>query len=230
MALALNRESRKAEADWRALAGRFFSREEGRPWRWYHGLLFYVLVQGLTFALSGLVNRWQGRRISSPGQLLGDVAYFEELKQSIFAPPAWVFGPAWTINNLSVIWGLLRVLNKPASSPGRGTYLALQAASWLDYVIFSAAYFGLRSPLNALVLTLLMLGLTVASGLVALLRLRDSLVALSLATLFLWLLLASTAAVFQALWNRDAFYGLGPFAEPSPRLLKGGLAGRGGKD
>jgi tryptophan-rich sensory protein len=205
---------------WWSLGKELWVREAGRPWRWYHGLLFYLLVQGLTFALSGLVNRWQGRRISSPGQLLGDVSYFEALRQSIFAPPAWVFGPAWTINNLLAIWGLLRVLNKPVNSKGRTAYLALQAASWLDYIIFSAAYFGLRSPLNALLLTLCMLGLTVASVLVALLRLRDTLVALSLATLFLWLLLASTAAIFQALWNRDAFYGVGPFAEPPPRLLK----------
>nr|BBH93875.1 hypothetical protein KTA_20740 [Thermogemmatispora argillosa] len=220
MALIRGRAGERSGGDRRVIANEFLAREAGRRWRWYHGLLFYGFVQGLTFALSGLVNRWQGRSVSSPGQLLGDVAYFEELKQSIFAPPAWVFGPAWTVNNLSAIWGLLRVLNKPSTSRGRGAYLALQAASWLDYIIFSAAYFGLRSPLNALVLTLLMLGLTVASGLVALLRLRDTLVALSLATLFLWLLLASTAALFQALWNRDAFYGIGPFVEPVPALLK----------
>lgn len=114
---------------WWSLGRELWMREAGRPWRWYHGLLFYLLVQGLTFALSGLVNRWQGRRISSPGQLLGDVSYFEALRQSIFAPPAWVFGPAWTINNLSAIWGLLRVLNKPVNSKGRTAYLVLQAAS-----------------------------------------------------------------------------------------------------
>lgn len=222
MALTLKRAVNRPKrgGSWESRARELLAREAGRPWRWYHGLLFYLLVQGLTFALSGLVNRWQGRRISSPGQLLGDVAYFKALRQSIFAPPAWVFGPAWTINNLAAIWGLLRVLNKPASSEGRTAYLFLQAASWLDYIIFSAAYFGLRSPLNALLLTLFMLGLTGASVLVALLRLRDTLVALSLATLFLWLLVASTAAIFQALWNRDAFYGVGPFAEPMPRLLK----------
>jgi tryptophan-rich sensory protein len=194
--------------------------EKQRRWRWYHGVLFYVIVQILTFGLSGLVNLARGRKIRSVGELLGDVAYFEELRQAVVAPPAWVFGPAWTINNLSVIWGTLRVLNRPEGSAGRRTYLALQAASWLDYVIFSAAYFGLRSPINALGLTLAMLGLTIASGLVALLRLRDSLVALSLATLFVWLLIASTAAIFQALWNHDAFYDRGPFTEPIAALLK----------
>ncbi|MBX5450863.1 TspO/MBR family protein [Thermogemmatispora sp.] len=220
MALLRDRAKKRPEGDRYLLAGNLLTRETGRRWRWYHGLLFYLLVQGLTFALSGLVNRWQGRSIRSPGQLLGDVSYFEGLRQSIFAPPAWVFGPVWTLNNLSAIWGLLRVLNKPSTSKGRKAYLALQAASWLDYIIFSAAYFGLRSPLNALALTLLMLGLTIASGLVALLRLRDTLVALSLATLLLWLLLASTAALFQALWNRDALYEVGPFVEPAPGLLK----------
>ena len=52
--------------------------------------------------------------------------------------------------------------------------------------------------------------LTIASGIVA----------LSLATLFLWLIVALTAATFQALWNRDDLYELGPFVKPSARLLK----------
>lgn len=99
-------------------------------------------------------------------------------------------------------------------------YLKLQVLSWLDYILFNAAYFGLKSPINAFVLTLSMFLLTVLSGWVAVFRLRDSKVALSLATLFVWLLIALTAASFQALWNRDEFYQVGPFVRPLASLLK----------
>jgi tryptophan-rich sensory protein len=76
--------------------------------------------------------------------------YYRAQKQACFAPPARAFFPAWTINNLFAIWGLLRALHKERNTPGRSEYLALQAMSWIDFVSFGAAYFGLRSPLNAL--------------------------------------------------------------------------------
>jgi hypothetical protein len=97
--------------------------------------------------------------------------------------------------------------------------LALPAASWLD---FNAAYFSLRSPINALILTFTMFCLTIASGLVVILRLKDTKVALSLGTLFVWLLIALTAAFFQAAWNRDDFYKVGPFLEAQQALVREG--------
>ncbi len=189
-------------------------------WRWYHGLLFYLLMQALTFGLSGLVSGIRQRRIGSVREVFGDTAYFKSLKQAKITPPSWAFGPAWTINNVCVIWGMLRVLQKPESAEGRSAYLKLQALSWLNYVLFNAAYFSLRSPVNAFALSLSMLLLTLLSGFVALFRLRDSRVALSLATLFLWLLIALSAGFFQMLWNRDEFYNVGPFARPIPALLR----------
>ena len=193
-------------------------------WRWYHGVIFYVVVQALTFGLSGLTSAIRGNR-DNRGQSLredifGDVNYFRQLKQAVITPPSWVFGPAWTINNILTIWGNLQVLNKPQGTPGRDTFLVLQAASWLDYILFNAAYFSLRSPINAFVLTITMFLLTIASGAVAIFKLKDTKVALSLATLFIWLIIASTAATFQALWNSDDFYHVGPFAKPVPALEK----------
>ena len=58
--------------------------------------------------------------------------------------------------------------------------LALQGASWLNFVAFSAAYFSLRSPINALVLTFMMFVLTILSGIVVIFKLKDTAVALSL--------------------------------------------------
>lgn len=192
-----------------------------RRWRWYHGVVFYAVVQLLTFGLGGLTSAARGTTgQNARAALFGDVSYFRALKQAVVAPPSWVFGPAWTVNNVAAIWGMLRVLNKPEGTPGREEYLALQGVTWLDFVLFNAAYFSLRSPINAFVLTVLFAGLTVASGVVALLRLKDTAVALSLATTFVWLLIAATAATFQALWNHDDFYDAGPFATPNEVLLK----------
>lgn len=188
-------------------------------WRWYHGVFFYALVHMITFGLSGLVSLRATHHVKSVRELFGDTSYFKSLKQAKITPPSWAFGPAWTINNISMIWGLLRVLNKPTHIQGREAYLTLQAASWLNYMVFNAAYFGLRSPINAFVLTLTMFIITILSGLIALFRLRDSWVALSLATLFIWLLIALAAASFQAAWNYDEFYHVGPFAKPAARWI-----------
>lgn len=190
-------------------------------WRWYHGLAFYIIVQALTFGLTGLTSKVRGNKSKTRREaIFGDVSYFKSLKQSVVTPPSWLFGPAWTINNISTIYGNLRVLNMPSDTPGRDSYLALQAASWLNYVLFSAAYFSLRSPINAFFLTVNMFFLTIASVLVAIFKLKDTRVALSLATLTLWLIIASTAATCQALWNKDDLYKVGPFAKPNPILVR----------
>ncbi len=189
-------------------------------WRWYHGVICYIFAQVLSFGLAGIVTAATGQKMKSFRDTFGDVDYFRELKQAKIAPPSWVFGPAWTINNISSIWGALQVLNKPEGTPGKNTFLALQGVSWLNYVVFSAAYFSLRSPINAFFLTLSMFVLTILSGLVALFQLKDTKVALSLATLTIWLMIALTAATFQAAWNYDELYHSGPFAEPMAGLEK----------
>src|SRR5512142_882430 len=190
-------------------------------WRWYHAVVFYGVIQILTFGLSGLVSLARGNKGQSLREAtFGDVSYFEHLKQVKITPPSWAFGPAWLVNNISVLWGTWQVLNKPQQTPGRTAFLALQGVSWIDFVLFNAAYFSLRSPLNALVLTFVMFLLTIVSGLVAIFQLKDTKVALSLATLFLWLIVALTAALFQALWNKDEFYQVGPFVQPRARLVK----------
>lgn len=189
-------------------------------WRWYHGVIFYIFAQVVSFGLAGIVTAATGQQMKSFRDTFGDVEYFRELKQAKIAPPSWVFGPAWTINNISTIWGAIQVLNKPEGTPGKKAFLALQGASWVNYVVFSAAYFSLRSPINAFFLTLSMFVLTILSSIVALFQLKDTKVALSLATLTIWLIVALTAATFQAAWNHDELYHRGPFAEPVAELEK----------
>ena len=190
--------------------------ESSQRWRWYHGVAFYVMAQVVSFGLASLVSVSRGEN-KNP---FGDQPYYRSQKQIKIAPPGWLFGPAWTVNNISTIYGNLRALNLPENTPGRSTFLGLQAASWVTYGLFSASYFSLRSPINAAVITLSMFGLTIASVLVSIFQLKDTKIALSLATLFLWLMLASVLATTQALWNRDEFYQAGPFVEPDPTLVK----------
>ncbi|GCE18920.1 tryptophan-rich sensory protein [Dictyobacter kobayashii] len=190
-------------------------------WRWYHGLAFYLIIQVLTFSTSALVSIASGNKGSNAKEtIFGDTSYFKQLKQVKITPPSWFFAPAWTVNNISTIYGALRVLNMPKETPGRNAFLTLQAASWLDFVAFNAAYFSLRSPINAFVLTVIFFLLTIASGFVAIFRLKDTRVALSLGSLFIWLIVATTAATTQMLWNKDELYEVGPFTKPNPKFVK----------
>ena len=99
--------------------------KQSQRWRWYHGIAFYIIVQALTFGLSGLTGKIRGNKSKNLREaVFGDVSYFKMLKQSVITPPSSVFGPAWTINNLSTIYGNLRVLNMSKDTPGREPYLA----------------------------------------------------------------------------------------------------------
>lgn len=196
-----------------------------RSWRWSHGLLFLFVVQGAGVLLgrlsSGLpVVKDEDSRAEAADYL----TFYRRQRQFVLAPPAQAFGPIWIVNNLAAIWGLLRVLNLPPQNDGRGAFLKLQAASWLDLMVFNAAAVAPRSNINALVLTSGYLALTVASLVVARFRLRDTKVALSLTPLSIWLLLATGVGIPQVLWNRDLLYRVGPFTAPHPRWLKGSPA------
>ncbi|MBV9713001.1 MAG: tryptophan-rich sensory protein, partial [Ktedonobacteraceae bacterium] len=80
--------------------------KQSQKWRWYHGIAFYIIVQALTFGLSGLTSKIRGNKSKNLREaVFGDVSYFKMLKQSVITPPSWVFGPAWTINNISAIYG-----------------------------------------------------------------------------------------------------------------------------
>src|SRR5689334_4970718 len=99
---------------------------EGR-WRWYHGLLFYMVVQALSAGFARLlrgarpVERGLRHRIRV-GQDRTREFYLGQ-RRPFFAPPTWAFLVMWTINNGLAIWGSLHVLNRPAGTPGRSTFL-----------------------------------------------------------------------------------------------------------
>jgi tryptophan-rich sensory protein len=199
-------------------------KQTAKRWRWYHGVLLFGVVNLAGGILSSVVKKSGGNDSISPIEALtssdDNKNYYLSLRQPVFSPPSAVFPIVWAINNALVIRGILCVLNKPRDTPGRARYLTLQAASFADFVVFNAAFFGLRSPVNAALLTAVYLGLTLESGRVALAELKDEKVALSLATLLPWLLLAAPTSAAIALWNQDDFYNLEPAIEPSSEWEK----------
>ena len=154
-------------------------------YRWWHALAFGVGINAFSRLLTG------------------DERLYSAFKQAPFAPPAWVFGPAWGINNASVLAGNLRLLNLP-SSPTRRRLLLLQAVSWLIFATFSLVYFRLRSPILAFVWTAGMYLLTIGS--IWLAARLDTKVAWSFATLVAWLSLATLVAGYQVIYNRDPLF------------------------
>ena len=187
--------------------------EKGK-WRLLHGVLLYAGIQAATFGLDAIVRRARNNTQEDAKK------YYGQQKQPVFAPPAWAFAPAWTINNALCIYGLLRVLNMPEETAGRREFINLQVVSWADFILFSGASFGLRSNYNSAVLTNLYLALTLASLYVAIEKLKDEKTALSLSTLIIWLGIASPLSLTIVAWNGDEFYNAKPLAEPPPGWLK----------
>ncbi|MEO9169821.1 MAG: TspO/MBR family protein [Candidatus Baltobacteraceae bacterium] len=114
--------------------------------------------------------------------------------QPPFAPPSWVFGVAWPINNLLTLWANHRVLNA-AASPDRSAYIRLEAATWALFMSYGLLRFRLKSPLLGYADTALYLALSIASASRAARIDRWLLIAYS--TLIPWLLFATTLSVYQ---------------------------------
>lgn len=174
------------------------ARKTFRPdrYRWWHAVAFGVAANAIS-ALSAGRNSY-------------DKEYYEGMRQAPFAPPGWVFGPAWAVNNASVLWGNLRLLNQPEGTKNRRALLWLQGASWLVYSTFGYVYFRKRSPILAFAWTAADWAFTVASVVLSLKN--DKKITLSLGTLLAWLTLATPAAAYQAASNPDELFGT-----PTPR-------------
>lgn len=69
--------------------------------------------------------------------------YNKQLKQAPWAPPAWVFAPAWTINNFFLITALQRILNKDWE--GRKKLLWLQGCIWFIFFSYGFIYFNKKA-------------------------------------------------------------------------------------
>lgn len=166
-------------------------------YRWWHAAGFGLAVNAVSTLLIG-------RRTD-------EQAYYASLKQAPFAPPGWLFPPAWTVNNVSLLWGSLALVNEPEQAPQRDALLALQALWWGLYSTFGFVYFRQRSPILAAVWTAASWALTIATTAVSLRTGRTRLIQSQLTTLA-WLTLATGVAAYQARFNPDPVLGYKPTA------------------
>ncbi|GAB4143465.1 MAG: hypothetical protein OHK0017_00870 [Patescibacteria group bacterium] len=114
---------------------------------WVHGLIFFIVVNLIGF-----------------GWGVGDVqGYYLGLNKPWFAPATWVFGIAWTVNNILVITGniwaynfyqqlknqeLTEKQNKLVASAVSNLkiYGVLQILSWINFAVFQYLSFGTKIP------------------------------------------------------------------------------------
>jgi tryptophan-rich sensory protein len=159
-------------------------------------LIHHPVVQGTAFFLG----------INALAQLGGSKTkeIYADLDTPRWAPPAWLFGPAWTINDVARIYGDLGVLHGPPSRT-RTAVLALEAVNWLAYAAFNPLLFGKRATKVSFGVALTQLATTVAAGIVG--RKLGKRFLLGLAPTAAWLVFASALSGYVARHNRDELLG-----------------------
>ena len=85
---------------------------------------------------------------------------YRGLRQARFAPPGWVYGPAWTAIELALADSTVRC--RESERPGRNAALAAPAANDALYLLFPLVYFPLRSPVLTAAVTVAQLMTLVA--------------------------------------------------------------------
>lgn len=154
--------------------------------RWWHAVLFWLAVNAYNF-------------------LSTDRVPFEGHVVSPLQPPLLAFPIIWFTITIVQLWGDVRMINRRHRIWDYDGLMALQIPTWLLYASFNWVYFGLGSPILALVWTVLFFVLTVLS--IALVRRNDRAIAWSWAPEALWTGYASVVAVHTVLLNRDPLFG-----------------------
>lgn len=96
----------------------------------------------------------------------------------------------------------------PPGTPGRRTALALEGVGWVLFASFSPLYFGLRSPVLGVAVTVASLGTT--AGSVAVTARLDRRAAWALSPRLLWVAYASYVSTVSAARSPDEFLGRSP--------------------
>lgn len=134
---------------------------------------------------------------------------YDDFEQAPFAPPAWVFGPAWTVNKLAGAWSEARVLSADHADvehrTARRTAAGAAVVEGMTYVAFPVVYFRYRSPVLAAAVTCMSAATTVVQAEAT--RRFDRAAAAALVPQLLWLALATPVALYQAAHNRDPLLG-----------------------
>ncbi len=119
-----------------------------KKYHYYQAVIFYIIINLIAgYSLTLFVDIKE---------------IYNILALPSWAPATWVFGAAWTLNNILVLTGNIWTLNSP-NSPIRTKLISLQIISWINYALFQWLSFGTGIPALYFLPTLTMLILTVAS-------------------------------------------------------------------
>lgn len=129
------------------------------------------------------------------------VIYTQELKQAPWAPPAWLFGPAWTFNNYFLLRSLQQLVTSPENFEDKKKLLYLQAGIWGIFFSFGHVYFKKKSPVLAAVWTIADAALAALSFQIA--HRKNKKLSYLYLPLLAWTSFASTVASYQAAKNPD---------------------------
>ena len=155
--------------------------------KWWQIALLSLVVS----ALGGLASAQPSR---NDKQL-----YDKKLKQAPWAPPGWLFAPAWNINNFFLLLALQKL--STANIPQKKRLLVLQGMIWLIFFSFGHIYFNKKSPVLAATWTVADAVLAITSF--VLIYKSDKKLSYKYLPIVIWTSFASTLAVYQALYNHD---------------------------
>lgn len=133
-------------------------------------------------------------------------AIYNAEKNPPFAPPAWAFGVAWTLNNALVTWVGIQASKARDDAAGKRELLALLGAHAVLFYAWPISFTKMRSPIVAAAVTAADFGVTIAAATQA--ARIDKRYALGFSTILPWLTLATALATYVALKNDDPFFGL----------------------
>jgi tryptophan-rich sensory protein len=97
-------------------------------------LVLFIVAAFATSAIGGLATA------SSVG------TWYPTLNKPSWNPPAWIFGPVWSLLYVAMSVAAWRVWLIRTTAPGAGWTLRLWFAQLLLNALWSVLFFGLRSP------------------------------------------------------------------------------------
>ena len=107
----------------------------------WNPILMLALFIAVTFVAAGLGAFFTGTSVSS---------WYPTLHKPSWNPPAWIFGPVWTVLYLMMAIAAWLVWRKQGFDGASGT-LGLFALQLALNALWSPLFFGLRNPLAGLV-------------------------------------------------------------------------------
>ena len=159
--------------------------------KWWQVVLATIVVSALGALSTGLGKKNQQK------------LYERKLKQAPWAPPAKLFGPAWSVNNYFLLKALRQLLESD-SIPEKRKLLIKQVAIWVIFLSFGYVYFQKKSPILAAIWTLAD-ALLATSSFANAIRSNKRL-AFNYLPLLGWTGYAGTVALYQALKNPDPVF------------------------